>query len=203
MDWLVCGNIYTHKTITEGRKSHSGGNLIHNYVAIWWSELQKKRRNQNTDPLLTQTEMKNLLKQKFLLVNYSRDLRTSFQDLKQGFRTVIDYFEELMTMQARCVLNEADDVLVNRYFHRLIKDIQHVLAFNNFDNADKIIQHAIKVEDIVDYQSWILIQVVVLRKNYSPSLKVRIRSHVFIVINRGIDHLNVQNVQTSLTVKVM
>ena len=97
--------------------------------------------------------MKNLLKQKFFHVNYSRDLRSSFQDLKQGSKTVIEYSEEFLTMQARCGLNEDDDVLVDRYFHGLRLDIQHILTFKNFDNVDEIIQHAMKAEDIANYQA--------------------------------------------------
>ena len=56
-------------------------------------------------------------------------------------------------MQARCGLNENDDVLVDRYFHGLRIDIQYILTFKNFDNVDEIIQHAIKAEDIANYQA--------------------------------------------------
>ena len=56
-------------------------------------------------------------------------------------------------MQARCGLNEDDYVLIDRYFHGLRIDIQHILAFKNFDNAEEIIQHAIKAEDIANYQA--------------------------------------------------
>ena len=118
-----------------------------------WAELQKKRRNQNIGPIETWIEMKILLKQKFLPVNYSRDLRSSFQDLKQGSKTVVTYYKEFITMPARCGLNEIDDVLVDRYFHGLRIDIQHILTFKNFDNVDEIIQHAIKAEDIANYQA--------------------------------------------------
>ena len=82
-----------------------------------------------------------------------KDLRSSFQNLKQGSKTVIEYSEEFLTMQARCGLNEDDDVLVDRYFHGLRIDIQHILTFKNFDNVDEIIQHAIKAEDIANYQA--------------------------------------------------
>ena len=82
-----------------------------------------------------------------------RDLHSSFQDLKQGSKTIVEYFEKFMTMQARCGLNE-DDVLVDRYFHLLKIDIQHILTFMNFDNVDKIIQHAIKAEDTANYHAW-------------------------------------------------
>ena len=57
-------------------------------------------------------------------------------------------------MQARCGLNEADDMLVDRYFHGLRIDIQHLLTFRFFDNVNQIIQHAIKAEDIENYQAW-------------------------------------------------
>ena len=97
--------------------------------------------------------MKNLLKQKFLLFNYSKDLRSSFQDLKQGSMSVVEYSDEFMTMQARCGLNEDDDVLVDRYFYRLTLDIEHILIFKHFDNVDEIVQHAIKAEGIANDQA--------------------------------------------------
>ena len=50
--------------------------------------------------------MKNLLKQKLLPVNYSGALHSSSQDIKQGSKTVVEYSEEFMTMQARCGLNK-------------------------------------------------------------------------------------------------
>lgn len=65
--------------------------------------------------------------------------------------TIVEYFEEFMTMQSHCALYEADDVLVDRYFLGLRIDMQHFLAFRNFDNVDEIIKHAIKAEDIANY----------------------------------------------------
>ena len=124
-----------------------------NYAAIWWAELQRKKRNQQIDPVDAWTVMKNLLKQKFLPVNYSRDLRSSFQDLKQGSKTVVGYSEEFMTMQARCGFNEDEDVLVDRYFKGLTLDIQDIPAFKHFDNVDEIVQHAIKAEGIANHQA--------------------------------------------------
>ena len=115
--------------------------------------MQKKRRNKQIDPIDTWTEIKNLLKQKFLPVNYSRDLCSSFQDLKQGSTTVVEYSDEFMTMQDRSGLNEYDDVLVDRYFHGLRLDIHHILTFKHFDIIDEIIQHAIKAKVIANYQA--------------------------------------------------
>ena len=56
-------------------------------------------------------------------------------------------------MQARCGMNEDDDVLLDRYFHGLRLDIQTILTFKHFDNVDEIVQHAIQAVDIANYQA--------------------------------------------------
>ena len=114
-----------------------------------------------------------------------------------------------MTIQAPCGLNEADDVLVDRYFHGLRIDIQHILAFKNFENVVRSTNMPsrprtlliIKLENSLclnglhkrPHQSHILVKVVVHWKFFSPSLKMKIGSPVFILNKRGIVHLNVQN----------
>ena len=110
--------------MTDGHKITLVATRFCNYAAIWWAELQRKPKNQQIDSVDTWTEMKNLLKQIFLPVNYSRDLRPNFQYLKQGSKTIVEYSEEFMTMQAHCGVDEDEDVLVDRYFNRLTLDIQ-------------------------------------------------------------------------------
>lgn len=76
-----------------------------------------------------------------------------FSIFEQGFKTVVEYSEEFMTMQVRCGLDEDEDVLVDRYFNLLSLDIQDILAFKHFDNVDEIIQYAIKAEEIANHQA--------------------------------------------------
>ena len=74
MNWLVCvENIFVHKPMMNGHKVILVATQFRNYAAIWWAVLQKKRRNQNIDPVDQWIEMRNLLKQKFLPINYSRE----------------------------------------------------------------------------------------------------------------------------------
>ena len=88
-----------------------------------------------------------------LSLSFQHSFEYAYECQKQGSKIVIEYSEAFLTMQARCGLNEDDDVLVDRYFHGLRIDIQHILTFKNFDNVDEIIQHAIKAEDIANYQA--------------------------------------------------
>ena len=101
-------NIFVHKPMTDSHRVNLVATQFRNYAAIWWAKLQKKRRNQNINPIETWIEKKNLLKKKFLPINYSRYRRSSFQDLKQGSKTVVGYSEEFMTMQAHCGLNKTN-----------------------------------------------------------------------------------------------
>ena len=61
----------------------------------------------------TWIKVKVWLKQKFLPVNDSRDMRSSFQNLKQKSKTIVEYFEGFMTMQARCGLNKAINIFMD------------------------------------------------------------------------------------------
>lgn len=47
-------------------------------------------------------------------------------------------------MQARYDLDESEDVIAHMYYHSLRLDMQHFLAFQNFETVDKVVQHAMK-----------------------------------------------------------
>ena len=68
------------------------------------------------DPVETWVEMRSLLKKKPFPINYFRDLFSCFHDLKQVSRTIVEYSEGFMAMQAPCNLNENDGVSMINIF---------------------------------------------------------------------------------------
>ena len=82
-------------------------------TVVEYFEQQKKRWSQNMGHVKTWIKMKVRLKQKFLPVNYSRDMRSSFQNLKQKSKTIVEYFEGFMTIQSRCGLNETINIFMD------------------------------------------------------------------------------------------
>lgn len=68
-------------------------------------------------------------RQKFHLINCSKDLFSSLHDLKHGSRSVVEFSEEFVVMKVRCDLNKTKDVCFEQDFHGLKIYIQHILEF--------------------------------------------------------------------------
>lgn len=82
------------------------------------------------------------MKQKFLPVNYQRDLFSKLHDLKQGKKCGWVH-EGIFLVQSRCDLDELEDVATH-YYYGLRLGIQHLLPFQNFKAADEMVQHTFK-----------------------------------------------------------
>lgn len=97
----------------------------------------------------------------FPSINYHWDLFSTLSDLKQGNKSVVQYTEQFNLVQARCDLDELEDIVALQYSHGLKLDIWHVLAFEHFDIVAEVVQHAIKVEEIANQSQnhWHQIQV--------------------------------------------
>lgn len=59
--------------------------------------------------------MRSLMKQKFLSINYKRDLFSKLQNLEQGKKAVVKYTEEFFLVQARSALDELKDEAAHKY----------------------------------------------------------------------------------------
>ena len=103
-------------------------------------------------------------------------------------------------MQAHCSLNEANKVLVDKYFHRLKVVIQHIFTLKNLVKVEEIIQHAIKARklqiikprDLMHLNGFYkrihlykILNQVIPRTKFSVSPRVGIGSLAFILNNRG------------------
>lgn len=79
-DWLVCvESVFAHKPNTEDHKVTLVATGFRGYVAIWWTELRRCLSRQNIDPVKIWAEMRNLMKQKFVPLNYQSDLFFTLQ----------------------------------------------------------------------------------------------------------------------------
>jgi len=94
---------------------------------FWWSDLC----NANNAAAVPQTwnALKQHMKSHFVTPNYQCNLRLKLQTLKQGYKGVEAYYQELFIGLARCGVNE-DDVDVSAvFFGGLNHDIQNILDY--------------------------------------------------------------------------
>ncbi|XP_040932067.1 uncharacterized protein [Gossypium hirsutum] len=65
------------------------------YAIVWWDQLMTSRRRNRERPISTWTKMKVIMRKRFILTYYHRDLYQHLQILTQGNRSVEEYYKEM------------------------------------------------------------------------------------------------------------
>ena len=85
---------------TEDRKIKLASSEFDGYALLWWDGLVSARREANDVPILSWREMKAEMRHRFVPRNYILSLYDKLQNLKQGAKSVDEYYKEMeMIMQ--------------------------------------------------------------------------------------------------------
>ncbi|KAL4385591.1 hypothetical protein GQ457_15G018070 [Hibiscus cannabinus] len=114
------------------------------YALIWWDQLLIRRRRIGEGPVRDWAEMKRIMwKRKSVSIgilvspsHYHRDLFQKLQGLKQGKRSVEDYFKEM----------EDREATMARFLNGLNTEIANVVELQHYVELDEMVHMAIKVE---------------------------------------------------------
>ncbi|CAI9106197.1 OLC1v1005282C1 [Oldenlandia corymbosa var. corymbosa] len=109
----------------------------------WWLDVNRRRRRDGDPEIVTWLQLKRLMRQNFVRKSYQKQLRNELQDLRQGSRTVWDFYWELVSLRTKLQLDESDESMEARF----IRGLNHNLR-------DPVELHALKVqslEQLVEY----------------------------------------------------
>ncbi|KAL4289575.1 hypothetical protein GQ457_14G015250 [Hibiscus cannabinus] len=76
------------------------------YALLWWDQLLISRRRTGEGPVRDWAEMKRIMCRRFVPSHYHRDLFKKLQGLRQGSRSVEDYFKEMEMSMMRANIVE-------------------------------------------------------------------------------------------------
>ena len=62
------------------------------YALIWWDQLVTTRRRYNERPIESWDEMKRVMRKRFVPNHYYREMFKRLQTLRQGLKSVEDYY---------------------------------------------------------------------------------------------------------------
>jgi hypothetical protein len=114
-----------------------------NFASVWWVEYGMKHPN---DIPQTWIALKRVMRAIFVPSYYARDLINKFQQLKQGSRSVKEYYQELQIGMLRCNLEEKEDAAMARFFAGLNRKIQDILEYKDYANVTHLFHFACKAE---------------------------------------------------------
>ena len=113
------------------------------FASVWWIEYGKK--NSNNIPK-TWDALKRAMRARFVPSYYARDMINKLQQLRQGSKSVEEYYQELQTGMLRCKLEEDEEPAMARFLGGLNREIQDILAYKEYNNVTKLFHLACKAE---------------------------------------------------------
>lgn len=94
------------------------------YISLCWNQLCKKCQGMfGGQPIRTWAEMKAAMRDRFIPFNYKSVLHNYLQDLKQGTKTVDEYYKELEKALILTETNEPEEATMFCFLNGLHRDI--------------------------------------------------------------------------------
>jgi hypothetical protein len=117
--------------------------LFSDFASVWWVEYGKKHPNDITQ---TWIALKRVMQARFVPSYYACDLINKLQQLKQGARSVEEYYQELQIGMLHCNLEEREDAAMARFFTGLIREIQDILEYKDYANITRLFHFAVQLK---------------------------------------------------------
>ncbi|XP_057782175.1 uncharacterized protein LOC131000309 [Salvia miltiorrhiza] len=117
------------------------------YTLVWWDQLITSRRRNGEPHIQTWQEMKVVMRKRFLPSHYYREQFNKLQNLKQGSRSVDEYYKEMEVAMIRANVVEDREATMARFLARLHWDIRDKVELQHYVELEDMVHMAIKIEN--------------------------------------------------------
>ncbi|KAK1681766.1 hypothetical protein QYE76_042614 [Lolium multiflorum] len=131
----------------SGAKKVSMASLeFEDYANTWWEQVVTLREEKGEPPIDTWEEMKEEMQARFVPTHYKTDLFNKLQKLKQGTKTVEEFFKEMELTMMRANIQESENQTIARFFNGLNYPIKRIVEFQQYSNMVELVHQASKAE---------------------------------------------------------
>ncbi|KAL3520179.1 hypothetical protein ACH5RR_018328 [Cinchona calisaya] len=116
------------------------------YAMTWWVSEIKERHRIGDYPITRWTNLKPLLRKRFVPAHYHREQLRKLQSLRQGNLTVEEYAQEMEMAMSKAHLYEDEETTMERFINGLNKEIADVVDLHEYLDYKELLQRANKVE---------------------------------------------------------
>jgi hypothetical protein len=109
---LVVEQKFTCFEFLETARVRAATSEFSDFASVWWVEYGKKHPNGIPQ---TWIALKQVMRARFVPSYYACDLINKLQQLKQGAKSVGEYYEELQLSMLHCNLEEREDAAMARF----------------------------------------------------------------------------------------
>ncbi|KAK1645058.1 hypothetical protein QYE76_062863 [Lolium multiflorum] len=116
------------------------------YANTWWEQVVTLREEKGDPPIDTWEDMKEEMEARFVPKHYKTDLFNKLQKLKQGTKTVEEFFKEMELTMMRANIQESENQTIARFFNGLNYPIKRIVEFQQYSNMVELVHQASKAE---------------------------------------------------------
>ncbi|KAK1651369.1 hypothetical protein QYE76_069174 [Lolium multiflorum] len=108
-----------HPNYTEDRKIKLASSEFDGYALRWWDALVRNRQEDGELPIITWRAMKEAMNSRFVPTNYLRTIYDKLTLLRQGVKTVDEYYMEMELLMQRGRVRESLEMTMQRFLNGL------------------------------------------------------------------------------------
>ncbi|KAK1698248.1 hypothetical protein QYE76_014945 [Lolium multiflorum] len=111
-----------HPHYTEDQKVKLASSEFDGYALRWWDAFVRNRDEDGEQPIRTWHAMKEAMTSRFVPTNYLRNIYDKLTLLRQGVKTVDEYYMEMEMLMQRGRVRESLEMTMQRFLNGLNKD---------------------------------------------------------------------------------
>ncbi|XP_051133023.1 uncharacterized protein LOC127252761, partial [Andrographis paniculata] len=132
--------------LTDQQKLRVAVMEFSDYALAWWDQLSINRRRNREAPVRTWTELRTLMRKRFVPPHYHREVLRRLQSIQQGSRSVEEYYKEVETLLLQADIHEDQEQMMSRFSNGLQRDIADAVEMYQYVDLEEMVHLAIKVE---------------------------------------------------------
>ena len=138
--------IFDCHQFSEEKKVKLGVTQFSDYAITWWDHLVTSRRRNLEYPIDTWYDLKSVMRKRFVPKHFHRELVQKLQVLRQGSRSVDDYYKEMEMIMTRADIEEDVETTMARFLAGLNKEIADRVDLQQYGDLEEMVHIAVKVE---------------------------------------------------------
>ncbi|KAK1601096.1 hypothetical protein QYE76_018948, partial [Lolium multiflorum] len=131
---------------TEDRKIKLSSSEFDGYALRWWDRFVSAREEDGEPPIITWRAMKAAMNDRFVPTNYLRNIFDKLTLLRQGVKTVDEYYMEMEMLMQRGRVRESLEMTMNRFLNGFKYDIKGIIHHYSYTTMNELLHHAKEAE---------------------------------------------------------
>ncbi|KAK1607300.1 hypothetical protein QYE76_030973 [Lolium multiflorum] len=135
-----------HPHYSEDRKIKLASSEFDGYALRWWDSLVRNLDEDGAQPIRTWRAMKEAMTSRFVPTNYMRNIFDKLTLLRQGVKTVDEYYMEMEMLMQRGHVRESLEMTMQRFLNGLKYDVKGIVRHYTYTNMNQLLHHAREAE---------------------------------------------------------